>query len=137
MIAGWPRIRKVVTADEVAAFLGVDRKTVDEATCPAELAHRRIGKRLLFSRAATATGCAGRAARPTRGLRRAYRKAGLRKIGWHTLRHTFCSHLAMKGAPVPTIQELAGHASRPAQRARPWTCSKAERPGSRRVRLWK
>jgi len=44
-------------------------------------------------------------------LRRAYRKAGLRKIGWHTLRHTFCSHLAMKGAPVRTIQELAGHAT--------------------------
>jgi integrase len=44
-------------------------------------------------------------------LRRAYRKAGLRKIGWHTLRHTFCSHLAMKGAPIRTIQELAGHAS--------------------------
>ena len=44
-------------------------------------------------------------------LRRAYRKAGLRKIGWHTLRHTFCSHLAMLGAPVRTIQELAGHAS--------------------------
>ena len=44
-------------------------------------------------------------------LRRASRKAGLRKFGWHALRHTFCSHLAMKGAPVRTIQELAGHAS--------------------------
>lgn len=44
-------------------------------------------------------------------LRRARVKAGLRKFGWHTLRHTFCSHLAMKGAPVRTIQELAGHAS--------------------------
>lgn len=44
-------------------------------------------------------------------LRRAIRRAGLRKIGWHTLRHSFCSHLAMKGAPVRTIQELAGHAS--------------------------
>ena len=44
-------------------------------------------------------------------LRRAYKRVGLRKIGWHTLRHTFCSHLAMRGAPVRTIQELAGHAS--------------------------
>ena len=35
----------------------------------------------------------------------------MRKIGWHTLRHTFFSHLAMKGAPVCTIQELAGHAT--------------------------
>ncbi len=25
------------------------------------------------------------------------------------LRHTFCSHLAMRGAPVRAIQELAGH----------------------------
>ena len=25
------------------------------------------------------------------------------------LRHTFCSHLAMKGAPTRAIQELAGH----------------------------
>ena len=25
------------------------------------------------------------------------------------LRHTFCSHLAMKGAPARAIQELAGH----------------------------
>jgi len=27
----------------------------------------------------------------------------------HTLRHTFCSHLAMRGAPAKAIQELAGH----------------------------
>ena len=25
------------------------------------------------------------------------------------LRHTFCSHLSMRGAPVRAIQELAGH----------------------------
>jgi len=28
----------------------------------------------------------------------------------HRLRHTFCSHLAMRGAPAKAIQELAGHA---------------------------
>ena len=27
----------------------------------------------------------------------------------HRLRHTFCSHLAMRGAPVRAIQDLAGH----------------------------
>ena len=31
------------------------------------------------------------------------------KPGVHILRHTFCSHLAMKGAPARAIQELAGH----------------------------
>jgi integrase len=29
--------------------------------------------------------------------------------GVHVLRHTFCSHLAMKGAPTVAIQRLAGH----------------------------
>ena len=27
----------------------------------------------------------------------------------HRLRHTFCSHLAMRGPPARAIQELAGH----------------------------
>ena len=27
----------------------------------------------------------------------------------HILRHTFCSHLAMRGAPARAIHELAGH----------------------------
>lgn len=44
-------------------------------------------------------------------LTRARKKAGLRKFGWHELRHTFCSLLAMKGASVMAIKELAGHAS--------------------------
>ena len=29
--------------------------------------------------------------------------------GVHVLKHTFCSHLAMRGAPARAIQELAGH----------------------------
>jgi integrase len=42
-------------------------------------------------------------------VRRAVRRAGLTKSGVHRLRHTFCSHLAMRGAPARAIQELAGH----------------------------
>jgi integrase len=34
----------------------------------------------------------------------------LRHRGIHILRHTFCSHLAMRGAAAKAIQELAGHA---------------------------
>ena len=30
--------------------------------------------------------------------------------GVHILRHTFCSHLSMRGAPPKAVQELAGHA---------------------------
>jgi integrase len=45
-----------------------------------------------------------------RGLvRKAARKAGLSTTGVHVLRHTFCSHLAMRGASVRAVQELAGH----------------------------
>jgi integrase len=42
-------------------------------------------------------------------VRRAAHKAGLLNNGPHMLRHTFCSHLAMLGAPTRAIQELAGH----------------------------
>ena len=45
------------------------------------------------------------------GLKRHEKRAGLRVTGWHILRHTFCSHLAMRGAPAKAIQDLAGHQS--------------------------
>lgn len=42
----------------------------------------------------------------------AQRAAGLPHLGaLHVLRHTFCSHLAMRGATVLAIRELAGHKS--------------------------
>jgi integrase len=44
-------------------------------------------------------------------LKSVCRLANLRPIGWHVLRHTFASHLAMKGVPLKTIQELLGHAT--------------------------
>jgi integrase len=44
-------------------------------------------------------------------LRRACCKAGLRQIGWHMLRHTFASHLAMRGVALKAVQELLGHST--------------------------
>jgi site-specific recombinase XerD len=47
-------------------------------------------------------------------LERAPRRAGLptghkpRHAGPHLLRHTFCSHLSMRGAPARAMQKLAG-----------------------------
>lgn len=42
-------------------------------------------------------------------LRQACQRAGLRRIGWHTLRHTFASQLAQRGVSVIIIQSLLGH----------------------------
>ncbi len=39
----------------------------------------------------------------------ACKRAGMREITCHTLRHTFASHLAIAGVPLRAIQELLGH----------------------------
>jgi integrase len=44
-------------------------------------------------------------------LRFGCKRAGLRIIGSHVLRHTFRSHLAMRGAAPRAIQELVGHST--------------------------
>lgn len=41
-------------------------------------------------------------------MKRVARKANVRP-GVHILRHSYCSHLAMRGVPVRSIQALAGH----------------------------
>jgi len=45
-----------------------------------------------------------------RRLKRLCKKVQLRNIGWHTLRHTFASHLAQRGVPIMAIKDLLGHA---------------------------
>jgi integrase len=56
-----------------------------------------------------------RAGEPMRNTNCRYRlyevcnKAGLNRIGWHLLRHTFASHLVQAGASIKAVQELLGH----------------------------
>jgi integrase len=46
-----------------------------------------------------------------RKLRRWCKVAGLRKMHPHGLRHTFCSHLVMRGVHLKKVQTWAGHSS--------------------------
>jgi integrase len=49
--------------------------------------------------------------RLNRALTNVCKKAGLRRVTWHVLRHTFASHLAMRGVPLHIVQALMGHAN--------------------------
>ncbi len=44
-------------------------------------------------------------------LEPALRKAGLRKVGFHALRHSYISMLIAQGESIKTVQALAGHSS--------------------------
>jgi len=88
---------------------GRERKSPLTARLRAALkAHRHLRSHLVFCR---------EDARPLTqssvdwAVRFAARRAGLRSFGPHVLRHTFCSHLAMRGAAPKAIQELAGHST--------------------------
>jgi integrase len=48
-----------------------------------------------------------------KSVRGAQRAAPVACEGVHVLRHTFCSRMAMEGATIREIQELAGHADCP------------------------
>lgn len=45
------------------------------------------------------------------GLHRLCRRAGLRRMGWHVLRHTYASQLAMEEVPILTISRFMGHST--------------------------
>ena len=44
-------------------------------------------------------------------LHRVCDRAGIRRVSWHVMRHTFASQLACEGVPIPAIKELLGHSS--------------------------
>ncbi len=46
---------------------------------------------------------------PQEALTRLCKTAEMRKVGWHTFRHTFASQLVANGASLKAVQELLGH----------------------------
>jgi len=64
------------------------------------------GKGLVFYRT---TGYAMNHETPRLNLMKMCQVAGLRQIGWHTLRHTFASQLVAVGASLKAVQDLLGH----------------------------
>lgn len=78
----------------------------DEALALLEAHRRRISSLWVFSDGAGGRLTSGECKHP---LWRTCKAAGLRRVGWHVLRHTFASHLAMRGVPLYSIMELLGH----------------------------
>ncbi len=71
-------------------------------------AKRSIGLPLVFCHP---TGAVYSNSAVERATARVSRLAGLRTIHPHVLRHTFASHLIMRGASLKEVQELLGHAT--------------------------
>lgn len=85
------RTRRVPLTDDLCAFFAAAPSTG-----------------LIFARA---DGSAHGYGTAREGMIRLCRRTGLRRIGWHTLRHTFASDLVAAGVALPAVQQLLGHAS--------------------------
>ena len=81
---------------------------LSKETVAALKAHRHLRGPLVFC---DQDGAGWKTNHVQRELARTCKKAGLRSVGWHVMRHTFASHLAMRNVPLKAIQELMGHAT--------------------------
>ena len=70
--------------------------------------HRHLRGELVFCQADGSMLTIGE---PRWYIRRACKLAGIREVGWHVLRHSYASHLVMRGAPLKAVQDLLGHAT--------------------------
>jgi len=96
--------RKITTSPKSRKGRTVE---IGEIACSLLRAHRHLRGPFVFCGADGAQLTDGQCKWP---LWRACRRAKLRRIGWHVLRHTYASHLAMLGASPKEIQEQLGHA---------------------------
>jgi integrase len=81
---------------------------LNRVALPALKAHRHLRGPLVFCQLDGSPWTANQAWGP---LRAACKRAGLRTVGWHVLRHSFASHLVMRGASLTAVRELMGHAT--------------------------
>lgn len=108
-----PRARKLVVRRSTTRNVETAPKNWKSRTIPlndraleALRAHRHLRDPLVFCRE-DGSAIADHQVRLV--LRRTCKRAGLRMIGAHTMRHSFASHLAIRGASIKVIQELLGH----------------------------
>jgi integrase len=66
--------------------------------------------------------------------KQALKRAGVRDVRFHDLRHTFGTHMAAQGVPMRTLQERMGHRDlKTTLIYADYAPSPADRPGQRRV----
>ncbi len=110
LVAGRISVRQsIVGGNVVTPKSGKHREVpLSDDTLAALKQHRHLRGPLVFcdadGRALTKGACKW-------PLWHACRRAGLRRISWHVLRHSFASQLVMRGAPLKVVQELLGHAT--------------------------
>jgi integrase len=109
LVAGVLTVRRSASKDDVGTPKSGRKRSIElgREISAALKKHRHLRGELVFchptGRMLTENEC-------KHPIRRACTRAGLRQIGWHSLRHTFASHLVMRGAPLKAVQELLGHA---------------------------
>jgi integrase len=110
LVAGVLRVRRSVTRGVVTVpKSGKGREVpLGDEVLVALKAERHLRGPLVFC---TAEGRMFRKNECKHPIWRACKRAGLRQISWHVLRHTFASHLVMRGAAMKVVQELLGHAT--------------------------
>jgi integrase len=110
LVAGQLRVRRSVTRGVITVpKSGKGREVpLGDEVLSALKAERHLRGPLVFC---TADGRMFKKNECKHPLWRACKRAGLRQIGWHALRHTFASNLVMRGAAMKAVQELLGHAT--------------------------
>jgi integrase len=110
LVAGKLTVRRCAWNGIVGSPKGGRERTLPltDRLASALRSHRHLRSELVFCRS---DGSMWTKTMVDAAVRYGYKRSGLRRISSHVLRHTFCSHLAMRGAQPKAIQELAGHAT--------------------------